>query len=215
MDYDTLIYAAIAVALLLRLWFVFGRRNEEDPQRPNPFIMPAPGPKSDQPDASTSPPKPKALIGAAPESLAGGLEQIKALDPTFDERAFLQSVRATFTTIVEDFAKGDMSGIASLLGPNVLPHFQNAIDARQKAGQSMESHIWRINDAETTAAKTDGTRAIITVRFVSHQENILRDASGQIVSGAPGKIEEITDIWTFTRDTAAKDPNWILTETRS
>jgi len=37
------------------------------------------------------------------------LSKIKALDPTFDEKQFLQGARAAFTTIIEDFAKGDLS----------------------------------------------------------------------------------------------------------
>jgi predicted lipid-binding transport protein (Tim44 family) len=50
---------------------------------------------------------------------------------------------------------------------------------------------------------------------VSDQENILRDASGKILSGEEGKIEEISDLWTFSRDTKAAAPEWQLIETRS
>jgi len=34
------------------------------------------------------------------------------------------------------------------------------------------------------------TQAIVTVRFVSDQENVLRDAGGKVVGGAEGKVEE-------------------------
>jgi len=221
MSLDIILYAIIAVVLLVRLWSVFGRRNDDEQQRPNPFVMPAP------PTDDAKPALPSGMPGApeiplllqpfhaAPASLAGGLEQIKALDPVFDEKTFLQGARTAFTMIVEDFAKGDMNRISRLLGPNVLPHFQNAIEARRKASQTMESKINRIRDAETTAAHVEDSRAIITVRFVSEQENVLRDAGGKVIGGEAGRVEEITDFWTFARDAKSNDPNWILVETRS
>lgn len=226
MSIDTIFYAIIAVVLLVRLWSVLGRRNDDEKQRPNPFVTPAPDLKDSQKN------DPKAIRSAvvdtiadayialrpthaAPASLTGGLEQIRTLDPSFDEKVFLQGARAAFTMIVEDFAKGDMNRIGRLLGPGVLPHFQNAIEARRKAGQTMESRIVRIRDAETVTARTEDARAVITIRFVSEQENTLRDASGQVINGEAGKVEEITDLWTFARDTKSGDPNWILTETRA
>jgi predicted lipid-binding transport protein (Tim44 family) len=127
----------------------------------------------------------------------------------------MQGARAAFTMIVEDFAKGDMTRIENLLGPNVRPHFQNAIEARRKAGQVMESRVARIREAEATTAHVEDTIANVTIRFVSEQENVLRDAGGRVIGGAPETVEEITDIWTFSRDTKSADPNWILIETRS
>lgn len=221
MSLDIIIYAVIAVVLLARLWAVLGRRNDEDQQRPNPFITPPP-PPSNEADATLVPGRirtgetsPMLLqpFKSAPTSLAGGLEQIKALDASFDEKQFLQGARQAFTMIVEDFAKADMARITRLLGPTVLGHFQNAIEARRKAGQTMESKIIRIKDAETAAAKVDGTQAAMIVRFVSEQENALRDSGGQVIGGEAGKVEEITDLWTFARDTKSLDPNWILVET--
>ena len=223
MSVDTLFYAVIAVVLVVRLWSVLGRRNDDEPQRPNPFVIPAPGAKDEKKTelpATASPDVPEIPLllrprHAAPASLAGGLEQIKTLDPSFDEKTFLQGARTAFTMIVEDFAKGDLSRIEPFLGPNVLPHFRNAIEARRKAGETMESKIMRIRNAESAAARTEDQRAIITVRFVTEQENILRDAQGKIIGGEAGKVEEITDLWTFTRDSKSDDPNWILTETRT
>lgn len=213
MDITTLIFAIVAVVLLARLWSVFGRRNGTDDTPSNPFAMPEP--KDAPPEDLKAIRTPAMLLGAPPTSLAGGLESIKTLDPAFDEKAFLQNARATFTMIVEDFAKGDLSRSRNLLGPNVLPHFENAIEARQKAGQSMENRVLRIKDAEVTAAHAEGTRMDITVRFMSEQENILSDSSGRVIGGGEGRVEEIADLWTFARDSQSANANWVLSETRS
>jgi predicted lipid-binding transport protein (Tim44 family) len=159
MNFEVILYAIIAIVLLARLWSVLGKRNDDEQQRPNPFVMPAPGPQEDKkavlagdPQGTGDPPPLYRSIRAAPASLAGALEQIKALDSSFDEKVFLQGARAAFTMIVEDFAKGDMSRITRLLGPKVLPHFQNALEERRKSGETMESHVTRIRDTETAAA---------------------------------------------------------------
>jgi predicted lipid-binding transport protein (Tim44 family) len=218
---DIIIYGVIAVVLLARLWFVFGRRNEEDRQRPNPFATPAPGPADDngaaiqraQPRGNA--PVPFAPILVAPMSLAGGLEQIRQIDASFDEKQFLQDAKGIFTNIVGAFARGDLSTVKDRLGAAVLPHFAAAINIRKKAGETLENKVIRIRETEVTAARAEGNRAVIAVRFVSEQENILCDASGNTVSGAPGKAEEITDLWTFARDAGDSKTGWQVIETKS
>ena len=63
------------------------------------------------------------------------------------------------------------------------------------------------------AASMRGTRARVQVRFVSEQINVTRDAAGEAVDGDPKAIAEVVDLWTFERDTRARDPNWELAET--
>ena len=56
----------------------------------------------------------------------------------------------------------------------------------------------------------DKRTASVTVRFVTHQINITRDAGGKIIDGDPHEAVEVVDIWTFERHTRARDPNWTL-----
>jgi len=212
---DIIIYAAIAVLLLARLWAVFGRRNDEDTERPNPFVAP-PASENDEvmvrPRAKDAPAALSVPQNAAPASLAGGLEQVARLDPNFDEKKFLQNARAIFTAVVSGFSGGDLAPCRRMLGAGVLPHFEAAIAARAKAGEKLAGRITRIRDAEVTAARVEGSRAVLAVRFLSEQENVLSDAAGKIISGAPGKSEEIADQWVFARDTKGGD--WQVIETR-
>jgi predicted lipid-binding transport protein (Tim44 family) len=221
---DIIIYALVAAILLVRLWAVLGRRNDEDRQRPNPFAAPAPGARADadvpfQLDRSRGDDPSSLPLGqptlAAPMSLMGALEKVRQLDPSFDEKQFLQNARETFASVVAGFAKGDLSDVIRLLGPTVLAGFQSAMAARKAAGETLETRISRIRDAETTAARIEDNRVFVTVRFTSEQENILRDASGNIVHGAPGRTEEITDLWTLAHDTKTPGSEWQLVETRS
>jgi predicted lipid-binding transport protein (Tim44 family) len=221
LSYDLIIYAIIAVLILAKLWSVLGQRNTEDRERPNPFAAPppmAPGPNL-SPVAGSQPQAEVPLLLKppvhAPASLAGGLAQVKESDPAFDEKQFLQTARTAFTLILRDFAKGDLSESTKLLGPTVLPHFRKAIEERVAASETMEHKLHAIREAECVSAKIEDNRAIIAVRFVSEQESTLRDSAGNIIGGSEGKLEEITDIWTFARDAKPTDPTWILVETRS
>lgn len=219
MSLDIIIYAVVAAILLFRLWSLLGQRNDDEIERPNPFVAPKP---PEQPGSNTDLASDRKLsdaplllkqVSVAPTSLAGSLEQIHSLDPSFDEKKFLQGARQALVMIIENFSHDNLTSIERLLGPDVLPHFQAAISARQASGQKMDSKVLRVVDAETVSASTIGTLATITVRFISEQENILRDSSGQVIGGDVGKVEQVTDIWTFARDTQSTDPNWILVET--
>ena len=37
--------------------------------------------------------------------------------------------------------------------------------------------------------------------------------AGAVIEGAAGVVREVTDVWTFARDTRSADPNWKLIAT--
>ena len=84
---------------------------------------------------------------------------------------------------------------------------------RKAAGQTHETTIVRIRDVELVSARMEGTTAAVTARYVSEQINVTRDAAGQVVDGDPDRISEVTDVWTYARNTRSSDPNWSLVAT--
>lgn len=221
---DILVYAVVAAIFLGRLWAVLGTRNEDEPQRPNPFAPPAAPPASPLtpravPEASAKP-EAEATVRLpppvyAPNSVSGGLAQIASVDPAFDEKAFLREAEDIFSTVVGAYAAGRLSSVAEFLSPDLMAHFQQAVSARQAAGQTAQTRIARIKDADVVAARAEGAHVFVAVRFVSDQENILRDAKGAILGGEEGVYAEVTDIWTFTRETPKPGARWVVVETRA
>jgi predicted lipid-binding transport protein (Tim44 family) len=59
----------------------------------------------------------------------------------------------------------------------------------------------------------EGATASITCRYISEQINVTRDAASQVVDGDPDRIAEVTDVWSYARNTRSSDPNWILVAT--
>ena len=55
--------------------------------------------------------------------------------------------------------------------------------------------------------------ARIAVLFVADIAAVTRDKDGNVVAGSLDDAVESRDIWTFSRNVGAKDPNWLLDET--
>ncbi|MEQ1652864.1 MAG: hypothetical protein ABL897_10270, partial [Hyphomicrobium sp.] len=53
--FDIVFFAIVAVVLILRLRSVLGRRNEDEPRRPNPFGGPPAGREDDDEDFAVGP----------------------------------------------------------------------------------------------------------------------------------------------------------------
>jgi predicted lipid-binding transport protein (Tim44 family) len=229
--FDIIFFALVAAFVILRLRSVLGRRTGQEKQRPDPFRPAPPQPVERNPEvlapgntpngtSTANPPAnpnnaapPAPAPSYAPGSLAGGLAQIKIADPAFDEQEFLKGARAAFDYIVSAYASGEEDKLKPLLSAEVFDGFKGAIVNRRNAGQTHETTIVRLRGVEPTVARMDGVNASITIRYVSEQINVTRDAAGQVVDGDPDRIAEVTDAWTYARNTRSSDPNWVLVAT--
>ena len=147
--------------------------------------------------------------------LDAGFTQIQIASPDFDRTEFLVGARTAFEMIIQAFAEGDRELLESLLSDEVYGNFLAAITSREGANETLENTLIRIVSGDPIEAYMDGSVANVTVKIVSEQINVTRDAEGEVVDGDPDHVSEITDIWTFARDTQSRDPNWALVATRS
>ena len=220
--FDNVFIAMVAAFLILRLRSVLGRRTgEENPDRwtTRPSRPATPGtvertsdnvvqlPRSETPDGGKTAP------GVPATPLDAALTQIKLADPNFEPRAFVAGARGAFEMIVGAFAHGDTATLRPLLADDVYANFAAAIGARQQAKHTLETTLISIKSADIVEARIDGRTAMVTVKFVSEQANVTRDAGGTVIEGEPNTLATITDVWTFSRNTRARDPNWLLSAT--
>jgi predicted lipid-binding transport protein (Tim44 family) len=215
---EIVIFAMIAAFLVYRLRSVLGRRTGEERQRPNPFT--ANSGKVQPENVVPMPERPRPMNEPAPSpdepmSLGMALDRLRTMDPSFDEKHFLQGARGAFQMIVEAFAAGDTATLRPLLSDEVYDRFAGVIRERQAAGEVWETRVLGVKDADVIAAKLDGRTVYLTVQFLSDQSTVVRNAAGEPIEGDPKAVEEVTDSWTFARDTRARDPNWLLVGTGS
>jgi predicted lipid-binding transport protein (Tim44 family) len=146
---------------------------------------------------------------------SAGVAAIRAADPGFEPIAFTGGARAAFTAIVEAFAKGDTATLRPLLDGPTFSSFEAAIRGRIERNEKAETTLIGFAASDISAATLEGSAAAVTVRFVSEQINVLRNADGQIIDGNPNEVQKVVDLWTFQRDTKSSDPNWLLIKTES
>ena len=215
---DIVLFAMVAAFLVLRLRSVLGKRTGHEQPRQDPISQRNQEAETDgnvvelpnrnheaDPMANLDPDDP----------LTAGIADIRGADDSFDPGGFADGALGAFEMIVQGFAEGDRDNLQMLLADDVYENFEAAIDEREEAEETLESTIIGIKSAEVIEAGMDGKNAMVTVKFVSEQVNVTRDSEDRIIDGDPNQVTEITDIWTFSRDTKSGDPNWKLVETRS
>lgn len=218
---DILILAMIAAFLVFRLRSVLGRRTGEEPRPPtDPFSRrsqdgEAEGKVIELPDRASGGEAAAAPDVTPQDPLKAALVQIKIADQAFDEAQFVAGARSAFEMVVHAYATGDTGLLRSLLSEEVFDRFAASIQARAEAGETLETTVIGVKSADIVEARLDGRTAYVTVSFVSEQVNVTRDADGRVIDGDPNQVSQGTDIWTFSRNTRSRDPNWILVATRS
>ncbi len=217
---DILFFAMIAVFLVMRLRNVLGRRTGHERRRDQNdgesggdkvVTLPDRSRPERAGDAAADEPAPEPTA----DPLQAGLARIRAAGGDFDPDQFLVGARAAFDLIVNAFAASDTATLRPLLSDEVFENFNSATKARAKAKHTLETTVVGLRSAEIIEAELQGRIALVTVKIVSEQVNVTRDADGAVVEGDPTAVAVVTDIWTFARNTRARDPNWTLVATRS
>ena len=208
------ILALVALFIGLRLYSVLGERTGHEQQ---PILKPA-----DQ-DARVHPPvaQPPVTAPSADNSsdlayvpLAGpGVRAILAADSSFDVARFLDGAKAAYRLILESFWKGDLAALKQHVDPHVYETFAGAVEQRAKDGFTLDNRLVTIEQAVISEATMERSVAIVTVRFEADIAAVTRNSDGQVVAGSMSDAVQTRDLWTFRRDLATNDPNWLLIET--
>lgn len=158
-------------------------------------------------------------IGGGNAPVTDGLLAILKLDAAFDPDHFLKGARGAYEMIVTAFAEGNRKLLRDLLSPSVLEGFTRAISEREGRNETLDQSFVGISKADIIEADVEKGVASITVRFVSQLISATRSKGGDVIEGDPGKVKDVTDIWTFSRDIstakARNHPNWKLVATQA
>jgi predicted lipid-binding transport protein (Tim44 family) len=216
---DIIFFAMVAVYLGLRLRSALGKRtgNERPPADSGFTAAPPPDNVVPMNQRRPAPPAAAPVAGAPPPagSVAAGVAEITKVDSSFSPEAFKSGAAAAFEMIVGAFAKGDEATLRPLLSDEVFENFSRAIRSRKEAGEVCESELVTLSEIDLVDAGMDGRTARVTVRFVSQQIIVIKDAAGKVVEGDPSRTTQIIDLWGFARDTRSRSPNWLLVVTAS
>ena len=208
------ILALVALFIGLRLYSVLGERTGHEQQ---PILKPADPDARVEPRVTHPPATPPSADNGADLAyvpLAGpGVRAILAADPSFDVARFLEGAKAAYRLILEAFWKGDLNTLKPHVDAHVYETFEAAVEQRTKDGLTLDNRLVTIEQAVISEANVERSIALVTVRFEADIAAITRNAEGQVVAGSLSDAVQTRDLWTFRRDLASRDPNWLLIET--
>ena len=213
---DIILLAMIAGFIAFRLYSVLGRRtgHERAPEEP-PVGLPEAARVKQAPakDNVISVPERGSAQSAPASLLSRALMDIKLADRSFDDVRFTQGARAAHEMIVTAFAKGDRETLRPLVNDDVYGAFESAIKGREERGERVDFTLAALKSARLSGAEMKGRTAEVTMTFESDVILAVYDPNGRLVEGDAKAPNQVTDIWTFARDTKSRDPNWTLVAT--
>jgi predicted lipid-binding transport protein (Tim44 family) len=209
-----IILALVALFIGLRLYSVLGERTGHEQQpilkpadpdtrvdRPAPPATPAPQPQADSADLAYLP------------TAGPGVRALLAADSSFDVAQFIEGAQAAYRMILEAFWSGDLDKLRPHVADNVYDAFAASVKQRRDEGLVLENRLVHIEQALVSAASIEQTVAFVTVRFEADIAAVTRNKDGEVVAGSMSDAVQTRDLWTFRRDIASRDPNWLLVET--
>ena len=202
---DIIIFAVIAVLLVLRLRSVLGQRTGyEDSKRA-------------QETSESFEDKPVQLHPRQNNSIndGHGIEALKRADRSFSESQFMDGAQMAFGMILTAYAEGDLAQLKRLLGYDLLQSFTQSIQQRARDKETLAINLEKIKQASIIDAKVFDNVASVTVEFQSVQTRTITDDDGNVIDDEDTGTLDLMDIWTFERDLTLDDPNWKLAETES
>jgi predicted lipid-binding transport protein (Tim44 family) len=210
------ILALVALFIGLRLYSVLGERTGHeqpilkpaDPEQADARIEPRTTARASTSPASAEPDDMAYLPTAGP-----GVRALLAADPSFDVAKFLEGSKAAYRLILEAVWKGDLEAMRPYVDAHVFETFSGAVEQRSKDGLVLDNRLVAIDQALVAGAELDNSVALVTVRFEADIAAVTRNAAGEVVAGSLSDAIQTRDRWTFRRDTASRDPNWLLVET--
>lgn len=201
MDPVILIFGGVAAFVIYRLFSAVGTRTGHEQRR---------DPETTRPVSEAAP---DAEIETRQRPVSPAAEPLRAADPSFDEKAFLDGARAAYEMIVEAFTAGDLKSIRRFVNESVHEAFRTAVSDREARGLVPELKFVGTDSASIVSSDVKAGVMTVTADFTSNQVRVTRDRNGEIVEGDPNRIDLVKDRWTFTRKAASNDPNWILVAT--
>ncbi len=212
-----IILAGIALFLVLRLRSVLGTRDGyEKPQAGTP--APPATARRDHSfeviEGGGADPDIADFIDA--DSPAGkALAAMKRVDPAFSVHEFTHGARQAYEMLVMAYENGDLDTLREFLSPEVYAPFAAAIEERNAKGYTVQADFVGVREVTLVDARFDtvSNEADVSIRFLGELTSVVHDAEGAVVEGDPKEIKQQRDVWTFSRDMASGNPNWLLTGT--
>lgn len=219
--FEIILLAVVAAIIFRQLFMALGKKSGNEPG-PGPVVptrRPGQQDLERQADRAVTQarepvpldaPQNQAFFDTGDAGLVTSLGDIQEVDRNFDPKGFLEGAKVAYEIIVVAFAKGDKRQLKPLLSKEVYKSFEAEIEARAERGETVETTFVGVKSSRIVDAALNGKLIEVTVKFVGELISVTKNSEGAVIDGDPTTVYDVTDVWTFSRDSRSSDPNWQL-----
>lgn len=218
MALDILVLLVVVFLIFQRLWKVLGTVNEDEPRR---VRLSKEGAeklfdllKSETEKELRKSAEVISELSPIDESTLSETDRLLRQIPDFNRETFLKGAKKAFEMITHAFNNADVETLKILVAPDIAKKMGDIIKQRQDEKITAETDFIGFDSVEIKKVELKENDALIAVEFVSEQVNVLRAENGEIIEGDENYIQNITDLWTFSRPLNTKKTNWVLVSTK-
>lgn len=138
---------------------------------------------------------------------------MREIDDQFDIEEFKEGAKTAFEMVIDAFNSADRYTLRDLLANDIYKNFDAVLKQRDDENSYPHTTLVAINDAIITAARLDGKKATITVKFFSEQIQVVKNREGEALQEGASELETVEDEWVFERSLSSSNPAWTITQT--
>ena len=208
-----LILAGVALFLIFRLKNVLGTRDGFEPKVKDVDSAKMEERKNTEDSSENNLDEEATEYLFDDKNSANAIIKIKEIEKNFSLTDFLGGAGSAYEMILMAFQSGKISPVETFLSADVKENFEEAIQAREQKGLSIDADFIGLRD---TAVKNISFRdrvAEISVSFLADVKSVVKNNNGEIIEGEEADTKKQFDVWVFSREIGSDNPNWILVET--
>ena len=200
------LFDIIILALLGYFGFKFYRRWRQQKEATQSFYGDVVSPRAESsyggaPHSDPYFPTPQGASLGPSDELEGGLEQIRRIDPNFNEESFKELVQDLFFRIQAGWMNRSMEGIESLLTVEMTEFFKSEFDKMRQQGRINRLENIAVRKVELAEAWQETGKDYVTVFFTANLlDYTVDDKTAQVVLGDKLNPVKFQEFWTFCRD---------------
>lgn len=137
------------------------------------------------------------------------VHQIQKHDKKFTPEGFIEKVKVAFEKIVKGFVAADKDVLSAFMMPTLLKAYESQLKYLKDKKVSTKLEFFRLISAHIHQIHTTDKNVSIEVHFVSEQTQVRLSEKGKVVEGDINFIDQISELWTFTRLLKSRGP-WML-----
>lgn len=135
-------------------------------------------------------------------------EETQKQENTFDEAKFLKLSEKAVVAILNSFSNNNLEELKSLLSNKIFTVFEKNILNNQQNNMFCKTVIVSINEKIILEKTISDCFSSVKLSLKMQQINYIEDNNKEVISGSKDKVNNINEVWTFTKTNENK--YWLL-----